>query len=274
METPLFTISTDSSTTGWGAVFKNTSTVGHFNLTESLMHINVLELKAILFWLRSLRDHICDSLIKILSDNATAVYCTNNVESCRSVDCDKITKSIWDRTIKRRLWLSSAYIPGRLNRDADEKSRKTQLRIEWKLNSTIFHNMLEYFQYYPEIDLFASRLNAQLLRFFSYRQDPFAEITNAFSISWEDKKFYCFLPFAYTAKTLQKFFVDEATGLLVVPNWPTQIWFPFLMNILISEPFIIPPSINQLELPSNMKKIHLVWRRLELMGCNVSGKGM
>ena len=169
---PSFTITTDASTTGWGAVFKNTSTVGQFSITETLMHINVLELKAILFGLRSLCDHICDSHIKILSDNTTAVHCINNMGSCRSVDCDKIVKLIWDWAIKRRLWLSSAHIPGRLNREADEESRKTELRIEWQLNRTIFHNMLECFQYYPEIDLFASRLNAQLLRLFSDRPDP------------------------------------------------------------------------------------------------------
>ena len=238
------------------------------------MHINVLELNAILFRLRSLCDHICDSHIKILSDNTTAVHCINNMGSCKSVDCDKITKSILDWPFKRRLWLSGAHIPGRLNREADEESRKTELRIEWQLNRTIFHNMLEYFQYYPEIDLFASRLNAQLLRFFSYRPDPFAEVTNAFSVSWEDKKFYCFSPFACIGKILEKISADKATGLLVVPNWPTQIWFPFLMDMLISEPFIIPPSINQLELPSNMKETHPLWRRLELMGYMVSGKGM
>ena len=64
-----------------------------------------------------------------------------------------------------------------------------ELRTEWKLNRTIFHNMLEYFQYYPEIDLFASRLNAQLLRLFSYRLDPFVEVKNTFSVSWEDNEF-------------------------------------------------------------------------------------
>ena len=41
--------------------------------------------------------------------------------------------------------------------EADEESRKTELRTEWKLNRTISYNMFEYFQYYLEIDLFASR---------------------------------------------------------------------------------------------------------------------
>ena len=150
--------------------------------------------------------------------------------SCSSVDWDRITKSIWYWTIKRRLWLSSARVPGRPNKEVDEESRKTELRTEWKLNRTIFHNMLEYFQHYPEIDLFASRLNAQLLRFFSYRPDPFAEVTNAFSVSWEDEKFYFSPPFACIGKILQKVFADKATGLLVVPNWPTQIWLVPILN--------------------------------------------
>ena len=75
-------------------------------------------------------------------------------------------------------------------------------------------------------------------------------------------------------KILQNISADKAAGLLVVPNWHTQIWFPFLMGMLISEPFIIPPGISQLELPSKMKETHPLWRRLELMGCMVSGKGM
>ena len=83
--------------------------------------------------------------------------------------------------------------------------------------------MLEYFQCYPEIYLFAASLNAQLLRFFLYRPDPFSEVTNAFSVSWEHKRFYCFSPFACLGRILQKNSADKAAGLLVVPNWPTQI---------------------------------------------------
>ena len=176
--------------------------------------------------------------------------------SCRSINCERITKSIWEWAIKRRLWLSSALIPGRLNMEVDEESRKTELTTDWKLKRTIFHNMLEYFQYHAEIDLFESRLNAQLLRFFSYRPDSFAKITNAFTISCKDKNFYCFSLSACIGKILQNVSADKATGLLVVPNWPTQIWFPLLMDMLISETFIFPPSISQLELPSNMKVTH------------------
>ena len=96
------------------------------------------DLRQFLFGHRSLYDHICDSHIKILSDNTTSVHCINNMGSCRSIDCDKITKSIWNWAIKRTLWLSSEHIPVRPNIKADEESRKTELRFEWKLNRKIF----------------------------------------------------------------------------------------------------------------------------------------
>ena len=93
-------------------IFQNTSTGGQFSITETLMYINVLELKAIFLGLRSLYDNTCNSHIKMLSDNTTAVHCINNMESCRSVESYQVTKSTWG-------WV---YIPGGLNREADEES--------------------------------------------------------------------------------------------------------------------------------------------------------
>ena len=90
------------------------------------MQINVFELQATLSRLISLCDYICDSHIKILSDNTTAVHCINNMGSCRSADSEKITKLIWDWSIKRRLCLSSAHIPRRLNREVNKESRETE----------------------------------------------------------------------------------------------------------------------------------------------------
>ena len=39
---------------------------------------------------------------------------------------------------------------------------------------------------------------------------------------------------------------DITKLLLVIPDWPTQIRFLFLIGMLICEPFIIPLSISQL----------------------------
>ena len=86
---------------GSGAVFKNISSGAQSSsVTETLMLINVLELKTNLFGLRSLYDHIYACDIKILPDNSRAVHCINSMGSCRSVDCDKITNQFETALLK------------------------------------------------------------------------------------------------------------------------------------------------------------------------------
>ena len=53
-----FLLKTDASKSGWGAIFDREATGGHFALGESLLHINVLELKAVLFGLKSFFSHL------------------------------------------------------------------------------------------------------------------------------------------------------------------------------------------------------------------------
>ena len=64
---------------------------------------------------------------------------------------------------------------------------------------------------------------------------------NAFSVSWQVRPFYAFLPFAVIGKVLYTIALDIAIGIIVVPNWPTQPWYSHptkskphpLFNILI-----------------------------------------
>ena len=93
------TITTDASMLGWGAVCDNVSTGGLFNHEEANCHINVLELKAVLFGLKALCRNLYDRHIKILADNTTPVHAINNMGSCRSQLCDFVVKEIWDLAI-------------------------------------------------------------------------------------------------------------------------------------------------------------------------------
>ena len=63
----------------WGAIFDKETAGGQFPLDESLLHINVLELKAVLFGLKSLCSHLRQAHMKVLSDNRTAVCAINNM---------------------------------------------------------------------------------------------------------------------------------------------------------------------------------------------------
>ena len=134
--------------------------------------------------------------------------------SCISLLCDQEVRRIWSWSIERDIFISAAHIPGILNVEADQESRKPELRTEWKLHESIFSYIQKYLNFYPSVDLFASRVNAQLPRFFAYRPDPKGEVINAFCVSWHNLSFYCFLPFSCTGKVSQKTISGNATGVL------------------------------------------------------------
>ena len=55
-----------------------------------------------------------------------------------------------------------------------------------------------------EVDMFASRINAQLLWYVSFRPDPTSEAVDSFSISWFGFPFYAFPPVCVIPSMLQK----------------------------------------------------------------------
>jgi hypothetical protein len=107
----------------------------------------------------------------------------------------------------------------------------------------------------PDIDLFASRINFQVKPYIAYKPDPEAYAINAFHTSWKDFKFYAFPPFSIIQKVLQKINEEKATGFLVVPHWPTQTWWPYLMHMLIDLPLILPREKQTLYLPADPQRV-------------------
>ena len=82
----------------------------------------------------------------MLPDNTTAVCAINNMGSCRSLLCDQEVRRIWS-------FNTAAHIPSILNLEADQESRKLELRIEWKLDEFIFGYIQKYLDFYSSVDL-------------------------------------------------------------------------------------------------------------------------
>ena len=78
----------------------------------------------------------------------------------------------------------------------------------------------------PEVDLFASRLNKKLQNYVSWQPDPKAVAVDAFTLNWAIQRFYAFPPFSLLTKIVQKVQEEAAEGILIVPWWPTQPWYP------------------------------------------------
>ena len=223
-----------------------------------------------LFAMKALCPNVSNKHIKVLVDNSATVGAINNMGSSKSLTLNDQIKMIWLWILSRGNWLTSSHIPGILNVEADEESRKSESKTEWKLNKNDFHFIVKALKCEPSIDLFATRINTQLPRFVAYRPDPEAEEIDDFSISWENLQFYAFPPFACVDRVLQKILKDKAIGILVVPDWPNQHWYHMLAEVTIYD-IILHPRLDLLFLPNNPKLQHPLQKHLRLRAALVSG---
>ena len=192
----------------------------------------------------------------------------------KSASCNEITKIIWEFAQTRNIWLSVSYIPGKLNIIADSQSRKFSAELEWKLDSHVFLQItavLSRLSFKCDIDLFASRLNFQISPYVSYRPDPDAYAVDAFTLTWSSFTFYAFPPFSIIPQVLQKVSQDRATGLLIIPFWPSHAFFPSVLHMLISNPIFIHRKKTLLQLPAYPMMTHPLHRKLNLLACCISG---
>ena len=136
---PARCIITDASSSGWGAVMESNSLGDLFSTSEMKEHINVLELKAILFGLKALGKGLTKIHIKVLTDNSAAVACINKFGTSRWQEYDSIPKEIWHWTSDSSIRLSAKHLPGIQNTEADFEYQEHEIHTEWELNESVFH---------------------------------------------------------------------------------------------------------------------------------------
>ena len=66
---------------------------------------------------------------------------------------------------------------------------------------------------------------------------------------------------------LKKFQEDKVTGVCVLPNWPTQAWFPKAMKMMVQEPVVLQASKTLLHLPNLPTALHPLHKKLTLLNC-------
>lgn len=241
-------IFSDASTTGWGVFCNGHKSHGWWNDQERTEHINYLELKAAFYGLRCFAENqkSCELLLRI--DNTTAISYINKMGSVQYPKLSKLCREIWQWCEVRDLWIFASYIKSKENTEADAESRVISEDTEWELNKKAFATIEQTFGKF-DIDLFATNINTKCPQFISWHRDPDACTVDAFTVCWSQYYFYAFPPFSIITKVLQKIVVDKAEGVLVVPNWPTQPWFPMFNNLLVAKPIHLRPSKDLLISP-------------------------
>ena len=274
-EKPHEVIYTDASLQGWGCYYPKTEQKfgGRWLDHESKNHINVLELKAIYWSLKSLMGDRSNIHVRVMTDNTTAMIGITKQGSLQSRSCNRVVKDIWEFAMARKIWVSTAHCPGVDNCEADTASRKFNDETEWSLDTSIYEDCTTIFGI-PEVDLFATRLNHKCQKYVSWKPDPKSIAIDSFTIDWSEYHLaYAFPTFAIIPMVLQKIYCDEARVLMVVPYWPTRTWFTRFVEMLESIPILISVTDDVLYLPFS-KKVHPLSGKMRLLVGICSGKVM
>lgn len=267
------TCRTDASYLGWGGYDINSGQFanGRWSYEELGFSINYLELLAIFHALQSLYMNVYNKHIVFQSDNVSAVSYINEMGGMNSLQMDTLAGDIWQWCLSRNIYISSVFIPGITNIQADFLSRNFSDSTEWKLKTTVFQRICKQC-FMPDIDLFASRLNRQLDKFVSWFPEPSAFCYNAFSLSWHEFSPYIFAPFSLIANVINKILADEVEkALLIIPYWKSQTWFPLIVSNLISYPIRLPRHRDLLTLPHD-GRVHPLSKSMRMVAVVLSGK--
>ena len=266
---PDLTMETDASLTGWGAVCKGIRTGGLWSQMERRNHINYLELLAAMFAVKSFTKDRKDAHVHLRMDNRTAVFYVNRMGGTRSPVMSRLATQLWQWCLERNISLTAEHLPGTDNYIADEESRTIQSSAEWQLHQGVFKQILGALGK-CNIDLFATRLNAQLEHFVSWRPDPNSVGTDALQLPWDRWEGYAFPPFCLIGRCLRKVREDKASLVLVAPVWRSQPWYPALLELLVDFPLILPGNPMLLTDPFNNPHPLIVAGQLQLAAWKLS----
>lgn len=163
-------IFTDASVSGWGA----TDGVKSFHRvwsTSQYWSISYKELYNVKIALEKLAPETSRSHLLLRIDNETAISYVNKIRRVRFEKFSALVRVIWQLTEKRENFLKASYIPSREKKEADALSRLSTLDTEWELSDRAFTRTVDTFSV-PEVDIFASALNAKSNNVFSWLPDP------------------------------------------------------------------------------------------------------
>ena len=187
------TIITDASTQGWGAHMGDSQIAGVWTRSERELHINVLDLRAVIL-----------ALNHWATDNTTVVAYINKQGGTYShlLLRPVVDLFLWlqtqDITLKSQ---THSVLPKVI---ADRLYRPNQpIMTEWSLHPEVV-NLIFRLWLTPVVDRFATVHNTHLPQFMALVPEPRALAIDALSQDWQGRSMYMFPPFLLLNKVIQK----------------------------------------------------------------------
>lgn len=186
-------VTTDASLRGWRATLGDWAVSGSWSAHQRQLHINVLELTAVLLALKHFLPLLTHHHVLVRTDNTAVVSYINRQGGLRSLRLHRIARDILFWAHAHLKSLRTTHVPGVLNVSADRLSRASLSNQEWRIHPWVIERVWERFGR-AEVDSFASRENAHCKLFFSIRDSDAPMGTDALAHQWPSVLLYAFPP--------------------------------------------------------------------------------
>lgn len=238
-------LTTDASEFGWGGHIDDRKVAGRWTDKEKGEHINVLELKAVMFSLERFVNLVRLKSVLIQTDNTTVAAYINKQGGTRSPSLCLLTLDLFGWCFRYGVQLKARYLPGTQNHLADDLSRGRVSPTEWALNRGVVDSLFKVF-WRPHVDLFATADNCVVPTFCARNPHPLAWAVDALGLDWSGMQAYAYPPISLIPKVLEKVEGGPCRILLIAPLWPRQHWFPRLVSLVAAPPRVLPERADLL----------------------------
>ena len=199
----------------------------------------------------------------MLCDNSTVVTNINSMGGIRSPSCNQIAHDLWDWCVDNNTWLTVTHIARMEDTEADKESRSFNDRIEWTLKRGIFEQITTHWGI-PEIDLLDLMHSSLGLSLGSLIQ-PLVLWMHLLSVGAHS----IFMLFHLSVKLTQMLRVPQ--GIMILPHWPTQVWWPQLLRMIIAIPLVLLRNQDLLSLSHSPRTLYPLREKLTLLASLLSG---
>ena len=201
---------------------------------------------AILYSIVSFEKILTNRSILWHTDNVSAAHITK-VGSNNS-RLQQIAQKIYFLCKSSRIRLTVIWIARENNTRADEISKSIDYD-DWQTTQLLFNYLSDLWGPFS-IDLFSDDANHKCTRFCSRFYSKNAFKIDAFSFDWSKEHSYIVPPVHLITRVIKHFLASKGnpTGVLIIPYWPSALYWPFLVNSdksfkhFIKDYFSIPSS--------------------------------
>ena len=221
-----------------------------FTPSESAMHQAALELYGLAMSVRAASSdpRMRNKRFRVRVDAMVTVWYFKN-SGGRSSLLNKLFRFLWEqlRAVGSTI-VDMVHVPGTtfvaegtdlLSRPPAFRENTVADRDHWRLDQSWFLRIQEWAGCTFAADLFADRDNHRLPVFFSAAVcADAAGVPDCFANRWPPGVLYAFPPLHLIPRLVQHAFATDADIVLLVPDWPSQPWWPKLMSITTRSLFI------------------------------------